>query len=248
MQHVNRILPQLAFNPIRHPDACVVCTGSRDLPANPVCNSCRELRGVAGEWRVANLVVPLSYACEVNAQFRQDIRNYKDGWPKDVQAEPLYRLSALTWHFFYRHVQCVEAVGGPVDHIVLVPSGIPGSRPDGHPLAALARFAPRHWNELRIERTANARERVIDTGSLELRPPVDLTGRHVVVFDDTFTTGAKSQSVAAVVRDAGARFVTILVVARVLNLGWAPTAELLQKHPRQPWDGERCPVTGGACP
>lgn len=246
--HASRILPQLAFNPLRHPDACVVCLGSRESETEPVCDRCLTLRGSAGVNRVANIVVPLSYAGEMNAQLRRDIRNYKDGWSDDVKGDALYRLSALTWHFFYHHVRCLEVLGGPVSYMVLVPSGKPDRRPDGHPLETLARFAPAEWNRLEVTRTAEARERVIDTHSLAIQPPIDLYGTHVVVFDDTFTTGAKAQSVAAVARDAGARFVSIVVIARILNQGWGPTAALLERHPRTPWDGAKCPITGGPCP
>ncbi|MPT14010.1 MAG: phosphoribosyltransferase [Microbacterium sp.] len=197
---------------------------------------------------MADIVVPLSYAGEMNAQLRRDIRNYKDGWSDDVKGDALYRLSALTWHFFYHHSRCLEAIGGPVSHMTLVPSGRPDRRPEGHPLQILASYAPASWNRLEVTRTAEARERVIDTRSLEIQPPIELRGAHVVVFDDTFTTGAKAQSVAAIVRDAGARFVSIVVIARVLNQAWGPTAELLERHPRTPWDGAKCPITGSACP
>ena len=242
----SRILPQQAFNPIRNADTCVVCLGSRD-GFEPMCNSCRDNES-SGGGMLADVVVPLTYAGEMNAQLRRDLRNYKDGYGIDVRADALYRLSALAWSFFHHHARCLDAIGGPVTDFVTVPSGKPGGRADGHPLEGLAKFAPSHWNRLEAVRIREARSRSLDSKSLELAYDYDLAGRHVVVFDDTWTSGAKSQSVAKVLRKAGAAFVSIVVVARILRIGWAPTAALLEKYPKTPWSGSICPVTGGQCP
>lgn len=44
-----------------------------------------------------------------------------------------------------------------------------------------------------------------------------LAGRHILVVDDVLTTGATANEVAAVLKDAGARRVTIAVVARAVS-------------------------------
>jgi hypothetical protein len=69
-----------------------------------------------------------------------------------------------------------------------------------------------------------------------------------VIFDDTWTTGAKAQSAALRVRRGGARMVTIVVTARIMNASWGPAARFLENHPKVPWSGAVCPVTGGSCP
>ncbi|WP_197168970.1 ComF family protein [Novipirellula galeiformis] len=51
-----------------------------------------------------------------------------------------------------------------------------------------------------------------------LRSP-DLSNQHILLVDDVFTTGATSNEVAKVLRQAGARKVTIGVVARTVRSG-----------------------------
>jgi hypothetical protein len=199
---------------------------------------------------LADLVVPLTYAdYDVTTQLRRDIRIYKNGATLDVRGVALHRLSALTWHFFHFHSRCLDALGIPVTDYVTVPSGKPGSREGDHPLEGLARFAPESWKRLDLERTRDARSRSLDSKSLSLTAAPDLSGRHVVVFDDTWTTGASAQSAAKVVRQAGAEIVSIVVVARIMNsASWEPTATFFKKYPKTEWSGAVCPVTGGACP
>ncbi|MFD6699838.1 MULTISPECIES: hypothetical protein [unclassified Microbacterium] len=183
----------------------------------------------------------------MNEQLRRDIRNYKDGYNEDVRAVALARLSALVWHFFEVHGACLDSLGTPVTHVTHVPSGAVSRRSGPHPIEGLLRFAPPHWERFDLTRTADSTTRTLDPLSLSV-PDINLSGRHVVVFDDTWTTGAKAQSAALRVRQAGADLVSIVVAARILNVGWGPTARLLEQYPKIPWRGDVCPVTGGACP
>lgn len=248
LEHANRILPQLAFNPLRTDETCAVCLGPRDWSSSPLCNSCRDLVDAAKGEGLADLVVPLSYAGEMNEQLRRDIRNYKDGPSLDVRADALYRLSALTWHFFHTHAHCLSARGGAPTHIASVPSGTPGNRSGRHPVSDLLRFAPEEWERVTLVRDAPSTARRLDAETLSISSSSSLEGRHVVIFDDTWTTGAKAQSAALRVRRAGARMVTIVVTARIMNTSWGPAARFLEDHPKVPWSGAVCPVTGGSCP
>lgn len=192
--------------------------------------------------------MPLSYAGEMNEQLRRDIRNYKDGPTLDVRADALYRLSALTWHFFHSHSACLSRHGLPPTHIASVPSGTPGNRDGDHPVSDLLRFAPEDWERVTLVRDVASPARRLDAESLSIPSSSSLAGRHVVIFDDTWTTGAKAQSAALRVRRSGARIVTIVVAARIMNAQWGPTAQFLERHPKAPWSGTVCPVTGGSCP
>lgn len=247
LARANRVLPQLAFNPLRDARVCQTCLGSCDIEGVAYCNSCRDLLRASGSEELATLVVPLSYAGEMNEQLRKDIRNYKDGYSLDVRASALARLSALTWHFFHVHAGCIDSLGTAVTHVTAVPSGAVGRRDGRHPIEALLRFAPTHWERFELERVTDSTSRTLDPQSLVV-PDLDLAGKHIVVFDDTWTTGAKAQSAALRVRQAGAAVVTIVVAARILNAGWAPTARLLEVYPKAPWRGDICPVSGGDCP
>lgn len=72
--------------------------------------------------------------------------------------------------------------------------------------------------------------------------------KHVVVIDDTWATGARSQSAALVVRSAGAQSVTTLVIARWLNPNdHQPSAQLERSKLTRDYDPCICPVTGQRC-
>lgn len=43
-------------------------------------------------------------------------------------------------------------------------------------------------------------------------PPVPLTGHHILVLDDTWTTGSRAQSAALTLRAAGAAHISVIVV------------------------------------
>ena len=74
-----------------------------------------------------------------------------------------------------------------------------------------------------------------------------IAGRHVLVVDDTWVSGAKSQSAALALKDAGAARVTILCVTRWLRYDWADHRQLIDTL-AEPYNAMRCPVTGGGCP
>jgi hypothetical protein len=73
-------------------------------------------------------------------------------------------------------------------------------------------------------------------------------GRHVLVPDDTWTTGARAQSMSLTLRAAGASGVSVMVLARWLAPGWEATGAYLKTHPHRDFDPAVCPVTGGDCP
>ncbi len=71
-------------------------------------------------------------------------------------------------------------------------------------------------------------------------------GRHVLLLDDTWVTGAKIQSAAVTLRDAGASRVTALCVARWCKVSWSDHKALLDSR-TDPYDPFVCPVSGKNC-
>ncbi|WP_146134810.1 ComF family protein [Actinopolyspora mortivallis] len=71
-------------------------------------------------------------------------------------------------------------------------------------------------------------------------------GKHVLVVDDTWTSGAKMQSAAVALSDAGAAQVTALCVARWCRYDWPDHRELLDSC-TEPYDAFDCPVLGEDC-
>lgn len=66
-------------------------------------------------------------------------------------------------------------------------------------------------------------------------------GRHVLLLDDTFTTGAALQSAASALAVAGAQVVAAVVVGRVINPEFSAQAgELWRSAAATPFDFERC--------
>ena len=67
------------------------------------------------------------------------------------------------------------------------------------------------------------------------RPAVSGAGRHLLVLDDTYVSGARAQSAAAALRLAGAASVRIVAAGRVLRPDRVPGhAEFLRRHAAAP--------------
>ncbi|MDQ3988971.1 MAG: hypothetical protein M3291_07205 [Actinomycetota bacterium] len=73
---------------------------------------------------------------------------------------------------------------------------------------------------------------------------------HVLLIDDTWTTGARAQSGAMALAADGATAVTVVVLARWLDPSYPGTSAFVKERvSRQPdYDPRTCPVTGGTCP
>ncbi len=240
-----RILPALFRNPLSAPGfACDVCTAPID-PGEVLCGPCSVQHRQWGGW-LADLVAPLSYAGAQNRQAQQDLRQYKDSLSAQVRQLALYRLSYLSWWAVVHHAHCLERRYGRVQAITNVPSGRAGRREDGHPVEQLTMW-PFHALRVHLIRTRDAAPRIVDPGSLEVAG--DVQDRHVLVFDDTWTTGASTQGAAVALRRAGATRVSVVVLGRWLNDGWPPTQRFLHARPAEElWQPQICPVTRDACP
>lgn len=142
------------------------------------------------------------------------------------------------------HLRLAQA--GPIDGLSFVPSGEAGKR-IAHPRSGFDMYFPARWERLALSRIRDARARTVDPDSLKLAVDADLTGRRIVVFDDTWATGASAQSVSVVLKRTGAAFVSIVVMGRWVNSGWTPTQRFFRDHPRVEWTGAVCPVSSAAC-
>ena len=149
----------------------------------------------------------------------------------DARAHFTRRIRALFGAFAAQHAPCMEAVlGGSVEVVATVPStarrgpaplerdgpisgpivgavleGLPGS-PFWAPGLLVRQGVPA--GHMHPHRNAFAAD--------PARPGV-LGGRRVLLLDDAYVSGARSQSAAAAVRDAGARSVVVAVLGRVVR-------------------------------
>ncbi|QJA05589.1 ComF family protein [Thermosulfurimonas marina] len=112
---------------------------------------------------------------------------------------------------------------GPFDLVIPVPLSPKRRRTRGFNQAALlARWAFGGFEEILARRRETlpqselpARERRRNVrGAFGLRKPQDLSGKHILLVDDIFTTGATAEECARVLKRAGALRVTVAVVAR----------------------------------
>lgn len=162
------------------------------------------------------------------------------------------------------HEHCIENfVGRPVTRRLAVPSLRPGST---HPFVRLAQQTKAVSEAVSLQPVAGAvsDHRTISAQKFTLEPGVDLTGHHIMILDDTWTTGANAQSAALTVREAGAAAISVIVAGRWLNPEWSAPWQGAGESPAPPYRDNSefirtrvlrrdynpyiCPVTGGACP
>ncbi len=221
---------------------CAVCT-TPIRPSFRVCYQCRQHQQ-SGQ-HLADGVVPLVYAV-ANAQSGWLMHNYKGVAPGPTDRPRLKLLLALALTL---HRRCVEgAAGEPISVWTTLPST--RGRSGGHPIQDVARSAEPAPTEVLLlpgpEFAAPSREFASRRWQVE-RPEL-VAGRHVLIVDDTWTTGAKIQSAATALRAAGASATTILVLARWLEPGFGDNESFIKSCLTVDYDPFRCPVTGGTCP
>ena len=231
------------------PGICAVCTGPATTPLCPQCRHAREAFGSD----LADLVVPLAYAKGRMSPMHQSehhVYSYKRQPPalkcvKDLKL----MMAAATW----LHGGCIASKIEPWQVVTFVPSA---NRPVlQHPVKDLASQVCKVYPEVdRIvldigqgydngPHRAPRRDRF--TVPYEYRSTIE--DRHVLLVDDTWVSGDKSQSAALALKTVGAACVTILCTTRWLRYDWADHRTLIDTL-REPFDAMRCPVTGTTCP
>jgi hypothetical protein len=236
-------------NTVRGPGLCAVCTGpaSADL-----CYQCADHRARFAHL-LADQVVIFAYAKgNMGHQSAHHMYRYKN--LINPSAECLRDLQLMMFGGTYLHGECIARAFGWWETVTFVSSQ---NRPGvAHPVVELAKQVA--YDSPNIQRM------LLDVGpSMEAEPrrsPLPgrflvtdqwrpaVQGRHVLVVDDTWVSGCKSQSAAIALKLAGARAVTIVCIARWLNPNYSVEHEQLIKAATAPYDALRCPVTGGACP
>jgi hypothetical protein len=179
---------------------------------------------------------------------------YKESPVPEARARFSPMVRDLFDGFLAAHAACL-ARDAPVDLVLAVPST---ARPSGAPLATVGGLGEVVHNRLRARLRVDLLRR--GPGRLgHMRPRRDgfvvpgdrrlgVRGRHVVVLDDTYVSGARAQSAAAALRLAGAASVQIVVAGRVLRPDRAPGhADFLRRHWVGPFSDpvcRRCAQTG----
>jgi hypothetical protein len=234
-------------NPIRtHRVTCAVCT--TPCPGYERCIPCRKQLHEPGER--ADQVAALTYVF-ANKQSGYVMRGYK-AQPRPVQEHrDVVALTAILG--LGLHSGCAgRLMGNAITHWAAIPS-MPAKAGE-HPLRQLVtQAAPGLECKLQGAPTASNSRAV---SSEHFWMPAVPQGAHVLLIDDTWTSGGHAQSAVLAARGAGAAHVSVLVVARWIEPGWAvldgerkiDPETYLRGLSTDDYDPLICPWTGGGCP
>jgi hypothetical protein len=131
-------------------------------------------------------------------------------------------LAATIARFATRHWPCIATMlGGNPTIVTTVPSTRSIARPGEHPLVLAVRrsslLSGLHHALLTRGPGQVGHQQASDNAFLV---QYDLRGQRVLLIEDTFTTGARTQSAASALRLAGASAVTVVSAGRVINPAW----------------------------
>ncbi len=227
-------------NVVRKPmRTCRMCTTPVD--GYELCWRCRDHQRTSG---LADLVAPLAYALD-GTESAAAVRNYKNH-PRRCERERCGSIVGEVLRLAMSlHERCIGAVvGQPVSARVVIPSLT--SRLGAHPMAAIAETLGL-VGDVVLRPALDARcDRVVDAEKFVVEGAV--TGRHMLVIDDVWTTGSNAQSAALAVRRAGAAAVSVMVIARWLNPRHPLSPRFIRERLNDDYNPLVCPVTGDRCP
>ena len=195
-----------------------------------------------------DVVVPITYS-EHLGQMHTALRNYKDGYSQAARAYAATRLVAILWRFTDGHESCVARAAG-VDAFDLVTT-VPSSTPEGDERRSTLRAIVQACRPVsgRFERVLHATGRVPSGRHYDAdryASTADLSGRKVLLIDDTWTAGGHAQSAGAALRAGGASYVALIAVGRHVRPEWEVTpgvtsGDLLARLPKK-FDWTTCRV------
>lgn len=236
---------------------CGVCRGPASAGAS-MCRQCRDQHDELDGLTCDDTIV-FTYAQANLPEKHQSVHTvgaYK--WSRPVQQ--CVQDMRLTVRIGTEiHGECIfDHIGHRWDSATYVPSshGRKGRHPVADLAVSVAQVADRKTGARRFlieapdtpEARALADSRVSSVERFAVpdasRPAVE--GRHVLLVDDTWTSGASIQSAAAAIKAAGAASVTGLVVDRWLSAHYADHEKLMKTLTRQ-YDPMVCPMGGSVC-
>ncbi|MGH3477865.1 MAG: hypothetical protein ACRDRY_23910 [Pseudonocardiaceae bacterium] len=232
-------------NVVREPYlTCAVCA-TPIKPAFDLCLRCRRDQQQFGD-DLADLVVCVCYG----------IRGRQSGYLmhsyKDLEAPARHNqtlLSVLLLAVLDLHGRCIEhRLGRDVDAWAFVPS-VRSDRTGEHPLHVVARRAGVALPEIELligERAA-PEQRVTSADRFALAASSHVRGRHVLLIEDTWTSGGNAQSAALTLCRGGATTVTIVALARWLRVEEPPTGAFVTSRLTEDYDPLVCPVNDQDC-
>jgi len=212
---------------------CNYCTGVPGNPDFPSCYQCGNEYAYSAE--TSDLRGFVSYGWD-QSQSATVMYGYKDA-VGNRQAQRLVNL--LLFYSLHQHLGCAadRRYGQPA-----LWSVVPSLRQRGHPQVLHEMTAGLLRNMPQAAMTASAdvhSARSFRPENFVVGTPV--TGHHVLLIDDTWTTGGHAESAAAALKRAGAARVTLLVLARWLDMRRGKTEEFVRAELARDFDPDICP-------
>jgi len=201
-------------------DFCPTCRGSKG-EAFPECYQCHNHRqeALSHGWQLADRTAFICYGDAKGAdQLGADMFTYKNEGKVHLDART--RIASLLFHTLFHYSYDVNSgYEQPISMITTVPSTRSAQRNQ------LARIVERVTVELPgqppvgqllrpkvLRGNAERGQRRFDPSLFDCEP----ADGHVMIIEDSWVTGANVQSAAAALHRAGANYVTVLSVARLI--------------------------------
>jgi predicted amidophosphoribosyltransferase len=227
-------------NPARPgPGICPICRGFPN-------DGFTEDRGCGFNPNHLDAVAPISYAPS-REQLHTALRDYKDSFYPKVRALFQVRLASVLWLFLDQHEVCVaKAAKGSAprfDVVCTVPSKTRQRDSERPALRTLVGQTCQHtaerYERLLMPTDQGSSEREYDPARYEATRKLD--GEHVLLIDDTWTTGSAAQSAGYALKQAGAASVGFVAIGRYITTDFADHGERLAAIPL-PFSWETCAV------
>lgn len=218
-------------------DVCPMCRAGKG-PRQKLCSSCSKTsRQVENP---LHTVIPISYYVkpdddEPSGPFRAAVHGYKESDDPVERAELGLVVGGILARYLYEHGDALADVFGEWDEIVAVPST------KSPPPSTLARILKATYSDFvsePVELLTNGPGRMDFVRAAEdgFSLTTDVDGARILLIDDTFTTGARTQSAAHALHAGGAEVVVGLTVARKIRVNERyKTVDLWQRQSTKPF-------------
>ncbi|MEX2420478.1 MAG: hypothetical protein WD670_01535 [Actinomycetota bacterium] len=212
--------PKLSiYVPVPHvdiPGTCSACHGAANARGDDYWSTCWNCRDIPADG--VRVIVPVSLVHTTESQLYAAARDYKsEGVAAPIRSAHSLLLAATLQRFLREHGDCIrDAAGGDWMTISIIPST--RGRPEPHPLEQTIMRAPAlrdHYERL-LRWTGEAIDHARPNPNA-FEAIIGVSGRRILLIDDTFTSGANAHSAAAALRAAGGHVVATVPVGRVVD-------------------------------
>lgn len=231
---------------------CRICLGPTRTKKDSserweICWPCQEHQTISdirtGELAdtVGFIIYALEHADGSADQALRDMYQYKQippglNNPRGI-SEPGQRIRTLLYTALRDNLPALTQTIGPVEVMTHVPSTSSSPRREREALANALDSALEHISDIAPHQRLlmpsgdhSGRSRTISPDRFSVTDPTAVAGRHVLLVEDTWVTGASVQSAAVALHRAGARQVTVMCIARMLNAKWEDGTYLASQY------------------